>query len=224
MDQVKKNLGIYASKLIKDNQIIGLGTGSTANFFIQSLSSRVKNGLKIKAIASSIESKNLAKKNNIEIIEPKDIDFIDIYVDGADFVNMKNEMIKGYGAAFVKEKILASYSKEVIIIVDESKLVKDIFKKKIPLEVCLFGKELTKNTLEKLGYIATFRKDKNKELLITENNNCIIDIESHQKIDDINNFNLKLLSMPGVFQTGLFYDLPSKIIIGKIDNTFDIIN
>jgi ribose 5-phosphate isomerase A len=222
MDQIKINLGDYASKLIKDNQIVGLGSGTTATCFIKSLSTRVSQGLKIKAIASSIESENLAKKNNIPIIESKNIDQIDIYVDGADFVNQKKEMIKGYGAAFVKEKILASFSKEIIIIVDESKLVKNIFKKKIPLEVCLFGKELTKKLLEKLGYIANYRKD-NNVIFITENNNCIIDIEINQNIDDINNFNLKLLSIAGVIQSGLFYNLPSKIILGKIDNTFDII-
>jgi ribose 5-phosphate isomerase A len=222
MDRIKINLGQYASQLIKDNQIVGLGSGTTANCFIKSLSARVSQGLKIKAIASSIESENLAKKNNIPIIESKDIDQIDIYVDGADFVNQKKEMIKGYGAAFVKEKILASFSKEIIIIVDESKLIKNFLKKKIPLEVCLFGKEFTKKILERLGYTANYRKD-NNDIFITENNNCIIDIEINQNIDDINNFNLKLLSIAGVIQTGLFYNLPSKIILGKMDNTFDII-
>ncbi|NGX55967.1 MAG: Ribose-5-phosphate isomerase A [Candidatus Anoxychlamydiales bacterium] len=221
-DQIKKNLGIYASKLVKDNMIVGLGTGSTANHFIQSLSKRISEGLKINAIASSKDSLNLAKKNNINIIDPKEVDIIDLYVDGADEVDKKKQMIKGHGAALLNEKILAKFSKEVIIIVDETKLVDKIGKKTLPVELTTFCHVLTKKLLEKKGFIGEFRKEKEK-LIITENNNYILDIQLSNLVDNIYDLQMQLLSIPGVIETGLFYDLPSKIIIGKTDNTFDVI-
>ena len=210
MEQIKKNLGIKAAEFIKNNQIVGLGTGSTANFFIEALS---KKKINIKVVASSEDSYNLAKKLNIPLIEIENIDHIDIYVDGADEVDENKNMIKGRGAAFLKEKILASFSKKVLIIVDHTKMVTNLGKCPLPLEIIPFAKELTIQQLNRKNLLGEFRKN-NSKLVITESQNYIYDLKLESLIDDPQKLENIIVQIPGVVETGLFLDMKPEILIG----------
>ena len=202
MENIKINLGRKALEYIKDKQIVGLGTGSTANCFIEELS---KANLNIKAVSSSIESYNLAKKLNIPLVEIDTINSIDIYVDGADQIDDNRNMIKGRGAAFFKEKILAYNSKKILIIADFTKKVKKIGNTLLPLEILPFAKNLTVLKLRNLNLIGEFRK-KNNEFVITDSGNFI------------------LKHIPGVLETGLFLDFNPEILIGYEDRIETITN
>lgn len=223
MDEIKRQVALAAANLILDNSIVGLGTGSTANFFIEALSKRCLKGLNITAVASSKPSLDLAKKNNIKTLNLSDVKHIDVYVDGADEVDKDKNMIKGRGAALLKEKILSCFSKKVIIIIDESKKVKKLGKVLLPIEITTFGSNLTKMTLEKLGYVGEFRKD-NDKLFITENKNLILDVKLPHLLDDPKKHQETLLYVPGVVETGLFVEIADEIIIGYRDSEIEIIS
>src|SRR5579863_8814486 len=121
--EAKQAAGREAAKWIEPGMIVGLGTGSTATYFIESLIERVKKGLKIQAVASSHESAKLARSGGIEMLHLNDAPRVDVTVDGADEIDSQKRMIKGGGGAHVREKILAAASREMVVIVDESKLV-----------------------------------------------------------------------------------------------------
>lgn len=211
----KKNAAKMALNFIKKNMIVGLGSGSTVNFFIEEL---IEKKPFIKCIASSKETQQKALKGGLVLLDINEVKKIDLTVDGADEIDKNKNMIKGAGAALFKEKILAFHSKKLIIIVDETKK-KDFLKdKKLPLEIFPFGFKCTKNKIEKLGFKGEFRKQLNtKKLFITENGNFILDINLKKIIKDLNNLNRKLLEIPGVLETGLFLNFNPKIIIGKKD-------
>jgi ribose 5-phosphate isomerase A len=217
MDEIKQKLGETAANLIKDKSVIGLGTGSTAKYFIKSLAKRCSNGLSIRAVSSSKSSERLAKNLGMKIIDLEKINHIDVYVDGADEINSKKQMIKGRGGALLREKILANSSTKVIIIVDYTKYVEKLGAALLPVEVIPFGCNLTKNNLEKLGYISNFRKDRDSNLYITENDNYILDIKLQKLLDDpLKDHNL-IKSIPGVVDTGIFIDLAKAVLVGYHD-------
>nr|NGX30187.1 Ribose-5-phosphate isomerase A [Candidatus Anoxychlamydiales bacterium] len=176
MSEAKKHLAEAAANLVESGSIVGLGTGTTASFFIESLAKRCEKSLSIKAIASSNASEALAKKLNIDLIDIDKIDHIDIYIDGADEVDQKKQMIKGRGAALLKEKILAKFSKKTIIMIEEKKRVNKLGKVLLPVEVVAFASNLTKLELEKLGYHSDYRRDEKGNFLLTDNKNYILDL------------------------------------------------
>src|SRR5258708_7904802 len=118
IEEAKKAAGHKAAEFIEKGMIVGLGTGTTAFYFIESLIKRCKEGLKIQAVSSSRASAEIAKKGGIEILDINSIPRVDITVDGADEIDPKKRMIKGGGGAHVREKILASSSNEMVVIVD----------------------------------------------------------------------------------------------------------
>ncbi|MBN2478732.1 MAG: ribose-5-phosphate isomerase RpiA [Parachlamydiales bacterium] len=218
MENIKRNLGIAASNLIENNSIVGLGTGTTTKYFIEALAKRCQKNLNIVAVSSSEESFKLAKKLNIDVKNENDVDHIDVYVDGADEVDFSKNMIKGKGAALLREKILASFSKKVIIIIDHTKYVKNLGKVLLPVEIVPFGCKLTKMKLEKLGYFGEFRKSK------TDNGNYILDVKLTHLLDDPQIHHETIKNIPGVVETGLFIDLADDIIIGYPDSKIEIIS
>ncbi len=218
MDDIKKKLGEAAANLIQDGFIVGLGTGSTANYFIECLGKRCRKNLKIQAVASSDKSYRLAKESSIEILDINDIDKIDVYVDGADEVDSDKNMIKGKGGAFLKEKMLLTFAKKAIILIDETKLVHEIGKAKLPLEILPFGSKLTQKRLEKLGYIGEFRKNK------SENGNLILDVIFGKHLDDPIEHQKTISTLPGVLETGLFLDINCRIMVGKSDGSIEFID
>ena len=224
MDLVKQALGQAALNFIKPNMLVGLGTGTTASHFIQAIAKRCEKGLKIKAVASSNESNLLAKNLKIPLVDISEIDTLDIYVDGADEVDINKQMIKGRGGALLKEKILANNSKKTIIMIEKKKYVEKLGKCQLPVEITKFAKNLTKNRLYKLGYSSKYRVDKNSDIFVTDDQNYILDIKLSNLIDDPKDISKKIKSIPGVVESGLFIDLLETLIIANSDAKIEIIS
>ncbi len=221
ISQIKKQVGLEAVKLIQNNMIVGLGTGSTANFFIEALGKRCAEGLVIKAVATSKGSEKLAKKLNIPLTDINELDYIDITIDGADQVDFNKNLIKGMGGALLREKIVASFSKQIIIIIDEKKYLKFLGNCSLPVEITPFGFESTKKRLEKLGYRGSFRKNKQGLIYLTDNKNYILDLEFNEKILDPKTEHIRIKNVAGVVETGFFFDLPIKVLIGSGSNQIE---
>lgn len=216
-DSIKKALGTAAADLIEDGMTVGLGTGSTAFYFIQRLIERCKEGLKIQAAASSQKSFLQAKDGGIPLLDINRITSIDITVDGADEIDPLNEMIKGGGGAAIREKIIASMSREVVIIVDETKLVNQLGKHPLAVEVIPFAPAATEHKLQHIGYTGKWRSRADGSLFITDNGNYIFDIHFDQLRKDPRKDHEMIIGVPGVVGTGFFFDLASKVIIGFLD-------
>ncbi|NGX28949.1 MAG: Ribose-5-phosphate isomerase A [Candidatus Anoxychlamydiales bacterium] len=224
MDLVKQALGQAALNFIKPNMLVGLGTGTTAAHFIQAIAKRCEKGLKIKAVASSNESNLLAKNLKIPLVDISEIDTLDIYVDGADEVDINKQMIKGRGGALLKEKILAKSSKKTIIMIEKKKYVEKLGKCQLPVEITKFAKNLTKNRLDTLGYSSKYRMDKNSDIFVTDDQNYILDVKLTNLIQDPVGLSKKIKLIPGVVESGLFIDLLNTLIIANSDAKIEIIS
>ena len=214
---IKKEVGYKAADLIQDGMLVGIGTGSTVFFFIERLIERVKSGLRIKAVSSSIQSQNLASAGGVPLVDINLLSYLDITVDGADEIDSQKRMIKGGGGALLREKILASMSKEMVVVIDESKLCHKLGKHKLPVEVVSFASEVTAKKIERLGYMGTFRKTSSGQKYITDNGNFIFDIHFPSLIENPEEEELKLKSIPGVVETGFFFRLAGRVIVGFKD-------
>ncbi len=218
---IKRMVADSAVEFIQDGMIVGLGTGSTTYWAIQKLGEKVKEGMKIKAIATSKESESLARELKIPIIPFLDIGQIDITIDGADEVDSNLNLIKGGGGALLREKIVATASKKLIIIVDETKLVKQLGKFPLPVEVIPFGLKATKNTIENLGCKGEIRTTDGKNKYQTDNGNYIIDC-NFGNIENPEEINQCINMIPGVVDNGLFIKLANRILVayknGEIDS------
>ena len=202
-----------AVNYVKDGDVVGLGTGTTTTFAIKELGKRVAEGLKITAASSSIRSEELAKSLGIEILELGTLSSIDISIDGADeFTNSLN-LIKGGGGALFREKIIASLSKNSIIITDTSKLVEKLGAFTVPVEVFPLAFQYVFNQLIKLGGKGILRQ-KDGKTFITDNNNYIIDVD-FGLIDTPEKLATDLNQITGLLAHGLFIGLTSKVIMAK---------
>lgn len=216
-ETIKKAVGYKAAELIEDGMLVGLGTGSTTYFFIERLSERCQEGLSIRAAASSQHSFNQAKLGGVPLVDINTITSLDITVDGADEIDPQKRMIKGGGGAHVREKIIANMSRELLIIIDESKLVPELGTCKLPVEVLPFAHMATLHHIEKAGYKGSFRKAKDGSLFVTDNHNLIIDIHFNKTRQNPEDDHETLIRLPGVVDTGFFFNLAGRIIVGFSD-------
>ncbi|CDR33722.1 ribose-5-phosphate isomerase RpiA [Criblamydia sequanensis] len=218
----KKRAAKEALKFIKDGMLVGLGSGSTASFFITYLG---ESKLKVKGIPTSKASEKLAKFYGIPLLDPEKVSTLDVDVDGADEVDPQKRLIKGGGGALLREKITAKMSTQMIVIVDEKKCVKKLGAFPLPVEVARFGFAATKKEIENLGFNATLRLNKKKNHpFLTDQRNFILDLKwnSPQKITP-ENADLFLKSIPGVIETGFFFNLATKILVGKENGKVEIL-
>ncbi len=216
-ESIKKTVGYKAAELIQDGMLVGLGTGSTAFFFIEKLIQRCKEGLRIRAAASSVHSFKLAHEGGIPLIDINTLTSLDVTVDGADEIDPQKRMIKGGGGAHVREKIIANMSRELIIIVDESKLVSELGVGKLPVEILPFAHLSTLHHIEKAGYKGNLRRARDGSLFVTDNNNLIIDIDFEETRKHPEEDHEMLIHLPGVVDTGFFFNLAGRVIIGFSD-------
>lgn len=220
MDVGKKAAGEKAATLIEDGMIVGLGTGSTAAYFIKAL---IKKKIRIKTVASSQRSEEMAKAGGLHVLNINEVDHIDITVDGADEIDHQKRLIKGGGGAHVREKILACASSEMIVIVDESKVVSQLGKAKLPVEILPYGHIFARKRIEALGYIGTWRVAEvtqlNQELYVTENGNFLLDIHFPTLLKNPEDIHEELLQIPGVVDTGFFFNIAKRAIVGRKDGT-----
>ena len=222
MNDAKKAAAKKAVEAIGTGMIVGLGTGSTAYWAIQEIGQRVRNGLAIKAVASSVASEEEARKAGITITSFDDLKSIDIYIDGADEVDEEKNLIKGGGGALLREKILAYNSKQFIVIVDESKLVQQLGVFRLPVEIVAFAEPLTIQNIKKLNCIPALRMKEGKPF-VTDNGNSIVDCD-FGVITNPSELNTQLHAIPGVVETGLFpHTMVSKIVVGCNDSTARIL-
>lgn len=219
--RAKQAAGFAAAALIEDGMVVGLGTGSTAVFFIEKLIQRCKEGLDIKAIATSERSKKQAQTGGILLIDINTITELDITVDGADEIDHQKRMIKGGGGALLREKIVASMSREMIVIVDENKVVEKLGAFPLPVEVVPFAHEATLHKIQNLGYRGSFRRLPDGGLYYTDNGNYIVDIKLNGNSNPEKD-NAVLKNIPGVVETGFFFNLAGRVIIGHPNGTVDI--
>jgi len=207
-----------AISYVKNGMTIGLGTGSTAKEAIHALGKLVEQGLSIKALASSVESENLAQQVGITMAQFSEVVTLDLYIDGADEVDKELNLIKGGGGALLREKILAFNSAEFIVIVDESKLVDHLGSFALPVEVTPFGVSFTLNQLEKLGCKANIRT-KNGVNFLTDNSNLILDCDFKQ-FHDVEKTSCLIDAIPGIVEHGLFSrSMVANVIVGYPDGT-----
>ena len=212
MSNSKLNASIEAIEYIKPkidmNSIIGVGTGSTVNYFIEELA-KIKHIFK-GAVSSSEASTQLLEKFGIEVFELNDVNEILVYVDGADEVDTDHHLIKGGGGAHTREKIVASASNEFMCIVDKSKLVKTLGNFPLPVEVMIKSRSYVAREIVKIGGLPELRKD-----FLTDQGNQILDIKD-LKIDNPSQLEQKINLIPGVLDNGIFANCkPQKVIVGS---------
>lgn len=213
-EEIKRELGKQAADLVEEGMLVGLGTGTTATCFIESLIKRVQEGLKITAVSSSESSLQLAALGGIPVIDMKQVTEIDITIDSADEIDPKNRLIKGGGGALTREKIVASSSKKVVIIADESKLVKVLGHFGLPVEILPFGFLATIQKLQTFGYAGNIRKKKDNSLYLTDNGNYIFDVHIPDEFPNPENDHQQIVNIPGVVETGFFFNLASNVLVG----------
>ena len=212
MSNSKLNASIEAIKYIKPkidfNSIIGVGTGSTVNYFIEELA-KIKHLFK-GAVSSSEASTKLLENSGIEVFELNDVDEIIVYVDGADEVDPSHNLIKGGGGAHTREKIVASASNEFVCIVDESKLVKVLGNFPLPIEVMVKSRSYVAREIVKLGGVPELRQN-----FFTDQDNQILDV-TNLKLNDPLALETNVNLIPGVLDNGIFAKCkPQKVIIGR---------
>ena len=225
-EELKKLAGEKAVEHIENGMIVGLGTGSTVEYTLRRLGKAIRDGLKIKGIPTSIHTKRIAKEENIPLTTLDENPEIDITIDGADEVDSNLNLIKGGGGALTREKIIAFNSKKVIIVVDDSKIVKALgIDFPLPVEVTKFGWAATKKTLEGFGWTPDERNSKEiyciverrmimeDEPFITDNGNYILDCD-FVRIDEPEQLHVNINNIPGVVENGLFIGLVDEVIVG----------
>jgi ribose 5-phosphate isomerase A len=211
-DLERKNAAVEAVKYVNDNDIVGLGTGSTAIFAIHRIAELVKEGLKIKGVPTSEKSALLATQLGIEVIDINSVTSIDITIDGADEFNTARQLIKGGGGALFREKIVASLSKKEIIIADSSKYVEKLGKFKVPVEVVPLALNYVQKQLSLLGATGSVRENEHIPF-ITDNGNYIIDAD-FGLIEDAADLSRSLNQIDGVLAHGLFIGLATLVVMG----------
>ncbi|MBB1283148.1 ribose-5-phosphate isomerase RpiA [Flavisolibacter sp. BT320] len=217
----KKTAAEKAVSYIDDNMVIGLGTGSTAYWAIQSIGKMVKQGLHIKAVCTSSATEKLARGVKIPIVTFSDIQQVDLAIDGADEIDPRKALIKGGGGALLREKIVAYNSQQFLVIADESKRVERLGRFPLPVEALPFGVERTLQHLQAICKSASIRIA-NGSPYITDNGNYIIDCPL-ETIPDPEAAQIAIKTIPGVLETGLFFSLRNCIvIIGYKDGSVEL--
>ena len=213
MVNLKEQVGIKAAEFVTDGMIVGLGTGSTAYYFVAELGRRIKEeGLQITAVTTSSMTYEQAEGLGIPLKAIDDVEVVDLTVDGADEVDPALNGIKGGGGALLMEKIVATNSKDCIWIVDESKQVETLGAFKLPVEVVQYGAENLFRYFEKKGYSPAYR-EKDGQRFVTDQGNFIIDLDL-KVIPDTEALAEELDRTVGVVDHGLFLGMVSKVIVG----------
>lgn len=218
----KQAVALEAASYVKNDMIVGLGTGSTANYFIEALAERQQQeNLRVTTVASSNISMIKAQSAGLTVLSLAQLSQIDLYVDGADEITADNSLLKGRGYDLVMEKLLAKAAREFIVVADKSKLVSRIGENfAIPIEVMPFAWQAAKRSIEAIGGSGDLRPNAAKDgLAITSHGSLVLDMRFDAGLDS-HQLNALLNNIPGVVEHGIFAKLASKILIadqGKIE-------
>ena len=211
---LKKRVGYEAAKLVKDGDVVGLGTGSTTHYFIEKLGLRIKNEeITILGVPTSYQSFFLGRDSGIQITTLEEHD-VDIAVDGADEVDPKLNLIKGGGAAHTIEKIVDESAKKFVVIVDGSKIVNELGRFPVPVEVIPQATRTVKEHLLNMGGIPQLRMAERKDgPVVTDNGNFIYDVKF--TIKNPKKLEIELNTIPGVVENGIFSQIVDEVIVGR---------
>src|SRR5258708_37043768 len=213
-EEEKEAAGRAAAKLVREGDIAGLGTGSTAYFAVVALGERVKAGLKIIGIPTSVHTADLARAVGIPLTTLDDHPEIDITIDGADEVDPKLNLIKGGGGALTREKVVASASKKMVVVADSGKVVAVLGKFPLPVEVIAFARTVVERKIVALGGSPKLRVKADGSPFVTDNGNEILDC-SFGKIADPPALARELSVTPGVVEHGLFIGLAKVAVVAR---------
>ena len=221
-DLAKLNAAEAALQFVKDGMVVGLGTGSTSAHFVRLLGERVRQGLRVKGVPTSEATRNLAEQVGVPLVEISQVSSIDVDVDGADEIDSAFRLIKGGGAALLREKIVAAASKRMIVIADTGKQVETLGRFPLPIEVVPFGLEATRRAVA--AAIASsgahgelkLRKRPDGEVLLTDGGHFILDAHLG-RIELPEVLGLALNQVPGVVEHGLFLGLATAAFLAGSD-------
>ncbi len=214
-ESAKKNAAKEAVKFVDHGMTVGLGTGSTASIAVDILGNKLSENFQITGMPTSIETKKQAEKWGMDLIGIEDRDSIDIAIDGADEVSPSLDLIKGFGGALLREKKVEKKAKELIIIVDETKIVERLGVGPLPVEVGTENHDLVAKEIEKQGCQAKLRTEESGDVFVTDNKNYIYHCHFPEGIKNPEEMDARLLNIDGVKDTGLFVNMATKVIIGK---------
>ncbi len=218
-DTSKTNAAKEAVKLIRNGMVVGLGTGSTAKIAVDLIGKKLSDSFQIIGMPTSVKTEEQAKNLGINLIEIDQAETIDMAIDGADEVAPDLSLIKGLGGALLREKKVEKKAKELIIIVDESKIVERLGVGFLPIEVSRENHEQTKKEITKLGCTAELRIEDDSLPFVTDNQNYIYHCKFENGIENPGELDKSLLEIDGVIDTGLFINMASKVIIGTSNGT-----
>jgi ribose 5-phosphate isomerase A len=221
--EIKQKLGEYAAQLVQPGMIVGIGTGSTANFFIRALARRLHAGLKCTCVPTSKATKSLAEELDMPLTTLNEVSAIDLDIDGADEIDPQRCLIKGGGGALLQEKMVADASKQVVIIADSSKWVKQLGAFPLPVEVIPYGWKHVQQRIMVTYNIPVKLRLNNGPPFITDLGHYILDC-NFNNIEHPKQLCGELNNIPGVVENGLFVQLAGQVIIGFSDGTIETIN
>ena len=216
-DAAKKAAAEAACAHVRDDTVVGLGTGSTADFAVRHLGERVRQGLRIRGVPTSIKTETLAREVGIPLVDLNEVTEIDVTIDGADEVDPKLDLIKGLGGALLREKIVASLTRRQVIVVDPSKMVQKLgTRSPLPVEVLPFGYKVVERRLVAQGFHPTLRAKDGKPV-VTDNGNLVLDCRFADGSADARALEAKLNTTPGVVDNGLFLGMTWRVVVGDAD-------
>jgi ribose 5-phosphate isomerase A len=219
-----KNLAIHAVRqqlsTTNSNQVIGLGSGSMVAAIVREMA-KLPDKKRLEFVATSLQIKKEAENSGLKIVDENRIPYIDVVFDGADQIDSEFRMIKGGGGALLKEKVIMSAAKRVVIAADSNKFV-DVFSLSVPVEVHQFARSIVSIKLEGEGGIPKLRTMEKGYPFITENGNIILDT-TFNLLMDVRKKELELKNIPGVLEVGLFTRVADIYYKAKIDGSFETI-
>lgn len=212
---LKQLVGIKAAEFVEDGMIVGLGTGSTAYYMVEEIGRRMREeGLKITGVTTSSGTKAQAESLGIPLKSIDEVPVVDLTIDGADEISADFQGIKGGGAALLFEKIVASYSKQTIWIVDGSKMVYQLGRFPLPVEVIPYGSQQLMRLFKEKNYQPVLRQTETGETVVTDSGHYIIDLHL-ERIEDPEKLATYLDQLVGVVEHGLFLNMVSKVVVAS---------
>jgi ribose 5-phosphate isomerase A len=224
IEALKEQAGIEACRFVKTGMAVGLGTGSTVKYTILELGRRVRDeGLDIVGVPTSVATATLAEGQGITLVALDDVDGLDVVIDGTDEFDPSFHLIKGGGAALLREKIVAQASKRMVVVADSKKEVDTLGAFPLPIEVTPFASGTTVRALaELLGCTVTVRQNDGQDV-VTDNGNLIVDAHTGPTLNDPVAVEQAILSIAGVVQVGLFTDMCDVVVMASPDGVATLI-
>jgi ribose 5-phosphate isomerase A len=228
-DEAKRAAAAQAiESFLKDGMTIGLGSGTTSRWFVRILGERVAKGLRVIGVPSSKSTGELAQEVGVPLADLNDVDQLDLTIDGADEIDSKGQMIKGGGANLLWEKIVASASKKMVCIVDESKLVERLGRFPLPVEVIPFAWRSTERHLRRLfeedgfGHPKIEMRGGLEKPLVTDSGHYLLDCHL-DRIPDAESLGVQLNQIPGVVENGLFIGIATDAVVGHASGKAEVL-